>query len=218
MFEQRAGVADRHTPQSLYENTLTPSTLAWLRTLPSAVCPRKTAAWSARLANRLSRHWNTYLLVEPIFQEVLVQQRATTPPDVQAEMRTLYEYFRAQHVAPRRENWDDKRRAPSPYDQTLNAAASKWLETLPETVRPLELSRRFPRIVNKLSRYWDSPAMIAECFDDLLVDKRGGRKGFPPEVQVDLRRLFTYWQTQRRSSASADVWSLEPGSEGKLKF
>lgn len=221
MFEQRAGLPDRHTPQSLYESTLTPSTMAWLRSLPPEVCPKKTAIWSARITNRLARHWNTHLLVEPVFQEVLVQRRGEhggIPPDVDAELRKLYEYYRSRYVTPQREGWESKRKPASPYDQTLNAAAGKWLESLPESVRPMELARRFPRIVNRLSRYWDVPAMTSECFDDLLVDKRGGRKGFPPEVLFDLRRLFTYWQTTRRSSGSGDLWSLVPDSDDKRRF
>ena len=223
LFGERPAAPERRTVNSPYENTLTPATIAWLRALPSAVCPRETAVWSAQVVNRLARHWSTVPMVEAVFTEVLVQRRGgqgPVPAKVDAEMRALFAYYRTLHRPAQPENWEAKRRPPSPYDLNLNAAAAKWLEALPGSVRPVHTSRQFARIINRIARYWDVPAMTEECFDDLLVDKRRGRKGFPPEVLQELRALHAYWQSRnsRGGSSPGDMWSLVPDTDDKRRF
>jgi hypothetical protein len=54
------------------------------------------------------------------------------------------------------------------------------------------LARRFPHVLNQLSAVWDDLPVAAELIDDLLVDRRGGRRGFPADVLAELltiRRL-----------------------------
>lgn len=69
-----------------------------------------------------------------------------------------------------------------------------WLAKLPELVRPDNLLEYYPRLVNRLAASWCDPASLALVFNDLLVDRRGGRQGFPPSVQADLTALWRYSQ------------------------
>jgi hypothetical protein len=49
----------------------------------------------------------------------------------------------------------------------------------------------FPRVANRLAIAWPDPKAVQEVLDDVLIDRRGGRQGFPPAVQQELLRLGT---------------------------
>ena len=68
-------------------------------------------------------------------------------------------------------------------------------------MRPLELCNVYPRIANRLARCWGDVAQTHEVFNDLLVDRRGGRKGFPSPIASELLRLQAFHE--RRISATA---------------
>ncbi|MEI7446242.1 MAG: hypothetical protein WCK28_15230, partial [Burkholderiales bacterium] len=48
------------------------------------------------------------------------------------------------------------------------------------------LARRFPHVLNRISALWGDLPAAAELIDDLLVDRRGGRRGFPADVLAEL--------------------------------
>ena len=81
-----------------------------------------------------------------------------------------------------------------------------WLRQLPPRVVPRELARQFPRIVNRLARFWDSPTACREYIDSLLISgRRGRRRGFPPEVQAQIFMLSEYYR-KLHAPATRDVW------------
>jgi len=53
---------------------------------------------------------------------------------------------------------------------------------------PYALEEKFDRVLSRIERLWLSTE-IDEYFDDLLMDKRGGRQGFPKDVMNDIIRL-----------------------------
>jgi hypothetical protein len=77
--------------------------------------------------------------------------------------------------------------------QHLLPASRKWLELLPPEVVPRELATHFPRIVNILAAQWNNYAACQAYFADLLVDRRGGRRGFPAAVTRELEKLRDFW-------------------------
>ena len=93
--------------------------------------------------------------------------------------------------------WEARRRPAEPTDRALSGVALDWLAKLPSTVRPARLAERFPRVANQIALNWASGMRCAETFDDLLVDHRGGRHGFPYDVEVELRGLKEYRQVLR---------------------
>jgi hypothetical protein len=101
------------------------------------------------------------------------------------------------------------RQPPSQYDAALNLAARAWLGELPQEIAPLALAKQFPRIVNRLSRFWDSPQMMHEYFQQLLLDRRGKRKGFPQKVMNELYALAEYYRALHKTTNS-DVWDSIP--------
>lgn len=102
------------------------------------------------------------------------------------------------------------RQPPSPYDRSLNRSAVSWLHELPPEVRPRACVSRFPRILNRLARYWDSRGMLEQIFSDLLVDKRVGRQGFPPEILAEIRNLYVHYRRLHPEDQTADLWSSVP--------
>jgi tankyrase len=78
------------------------------------------------------------------------------------------------------------------------------------TSYPSSLERDFERILIKIEALWDTP-QIHDYFSDLLIDKRGGRKGFPPDVLADIirlrdaRELETFKAAERKEHAMHDL-------------
>lgn len=85
------------------------------------------------------------------------------------------------------------------WETRLTDTAVAWRDALPEDIRPHHLAERFPRIANRLALIWADPAGTAAFLDELLIDKRGGRQGFPAPVADDLRRLRAH--SRRREAA-----------------
>lgn len=93
------------------------------------------------------------------------------------------------HPDPGAAEWGARRRAPRHADEALTGTTRAWLRRLPRGQRPDCLCERYPRVANQVAWHWHDPAATAGLLQDLLVDRRGGRRGFPRVVQVELRRL-----------------------------
>jgi hypothetical protein len=92
------------------------------------------------------------------------------------------------------EKWREIRRA-RPADYLL-PIGERWLRGLPPEVLPAALLTTFPRIANLIAMQWDDRHACAEYFEELLTDRRGGRRGFPPNVERDLSHLRNYWYSR----------------------
>lgn len=71
---------------------------------------------------------------------------------------------------------------------------------------PVHLEKNYERILQKIEVLWDLPE-IHDYFSDLLIDKRGGRKGFPQEVlhEIVLLREFHEFRTFREAERKEDA-------------
>ena len=94
----------------------------------------------------------------------------------------------------RGEDWVSFRRA-RPADYLL-PIGERWLRGLPPEVLPVALITTFPRIVNLFAMQWDDRNACSAYFEELLTDRRGGRRGFPENVERDLSRLRSYWYSR----------------------
>lgn len=77
-------------------------------------------------------------------------------------------------------------------DQALTGTTRHWLQRMPWRQRPLALCERFPHVANRLAWCWNDAVVRERTFDELLADRRGGRRGFPTPVLRDLERLRTW--------------------------
>lgn len=88
-------------------------------------------------------------------------------------------------------DWSELRQPEGPLSLSLTPATLKWLAYLPREVRPLELFHAYPRIANQLAALGNAAA-VSTFVGELLIDKRGGRQGFPGGVALELSRLQEY--------------------------
>lgn len=54
---------------------------------------------------------------------------------------------------------------------------------------PHHLAAGFPHVMRKLEEYWNDPDALTEYFSELMVSRRPGRRGFPPEVGAEILSL-----------------------------
>jgi len=85
-----------------------------------------------------------------------------------------------------------RRHAPVTANRLLSSTID-WLASLPPNVRPLALATKFPRVANRIAKEWREPSACRRDFDDLVYDKRGTRRGFPPDVYVELLALRDFY-------------------------
>ena len=86
----------------------------------------------------------------------------------------------------------------------------KFFRQCPERY-PEHLESRYPRILKTVLEKWESPYEQERYLNSLVVDVRGSRQGFPPEVMDELlfvSELYAKWRAERRRRAD----------ESKLKF
>ncbi len=60
---------------------------------------------------------------------------------------------------------------------------------------PINLEARYARILIKIEQLWDTP-QIDDYFSELIIDRRGGRQGFPKEVMEDIWHLRNFRETE----------------------
>ncbi len=95
------------------------------------------------------------------------------------------------------QDWHRVRRPELARDQALTGTTRRWLQRLPARRRPYRLCTAYPRVANRIAWVWADENMTAQVLDDLLMDRRGGRAGFPSWVARELRRLQEFNQQHR---------------------
>ena len=81
---------------------------------------------------------------------------------------------------------------------TLTDTAISVLATLPTGVKPILLSIDYPRVVNKIAELWLRPILLDRYFEELAIDVRGGRRGFPLAIANEISTLREHYQTRVR--------------------
>jgi hypothetical protein len=85
--------------------------------------------------------------------------------------------------------WDTRRRPAQVTDRAIASDTIEWLVKLPAPLQPLTLAEKYPRVANAIAAIWSDCNQAIELVDSLLQDRRGGRLGFPYDVEVELRAL-----------------------------
>jgi len=98
--------------------------------------------------------------------------------------------------------------APAPIAMTsadLSDAAVRLLDALARRCPLKHVPARFPRVLNRLAAVWGQPELVERSFQELLLDSRGTRAGFPPEVLSELQALRNC-NSQRMLPVRVDPW------------
>lgn len=85
------------------------------------------------------------------------------------------------------------------------ADVQAWLAKLPEKVRAPLLAAAYPRIAERLALFDSDPAYAVHYLDQMMVDQRGDRQGFPVEVGRELLRLRTHYGQHMTQSAAPNI-------------
>jgi len=81
----------------------------------------------------------------------------------------------------------------------------EWARKLPARVRPMQTLQSFPHVANRMSLLWASPEHFEPYARGLMLDMRGGRKGFPAPVAAEIATLYEYHATSAFPRAP-DPW------------
>ena len=112
--------------------------------------------------------------------------------DLSPRRPTLTVPQKPQSVTPAAENDSHFMRRAAPANEPF-PATFKWIAALPAEVRPVALLQQFPRIANALARASSDPTAFRAYMFELLIDRRGGRRGFPDKVRTELLALRAYF-------------------------
>jgi hypothetical protein len=107
--------------------------------------------------------------------------------------------------SPDQDRWAEKRAPENRADRRLSVDAAAWLQSLPTDVIPYNLAKRFPRICNRIAERWNYPDLMVPYFDELLLDRRGGRQGFPMVIASEIAALSVHYQATA-ASIKGNVW------------
>ena len=103
--------------------------------------------------------------------------------------------------------WQRLREPPRPQNLVLSPLAAAWCDSLPLRHRPTQLCALFPRVANRLALCWNDASLVSRVLDELVVDKRRSRTGFPPKVSQELIRLRLLRPSRAGdSSGFAPLW------------
>lgn len=116
------------------------------------------------------------------FEPVSIESAREALDEVDAAMATL--------LSP--EYWMKVRRKTLATDRALTGRSMKWLAELPEEVRPVITMQRYARVINSIVDAWPDPEHRDDVFENLLNDRRKGRRGFPIDVERELSALCLF--------------------------
>lgn len=83
----------------------------------------------------------------------------------------------------------------------MHAQLATLLGAEADKIYPMELAKAFPRIIDRIVELWPKGSALEDYFDGLLVDRRGGREGFPEPVLLEIFALKNYYQATKRTPA-----------------
>jgi hypothetical protein len=93
--------------------------------------------------------------------------------------------------------WIARRRPRVATDRALAGTTIDWVLRLPEDVRPRKLCEQFPRLANQIANAWFDRDRCVHSLDDLLVDRRGGRRGLPHDLRREVQALREFLSSAR---------------------
>jgi hypothetical protein len=89
-------------------------------------------------------------------------------------------------------DWSHSRAPVVDDDRVMQSHTHAWLRSIPNGIHPKQLCRHYPRVANRIAVNWQHLHVVDRMLTDLMVDRRGDRKGFPPRMREELERLYAY--------------------------
>jgi hypothetical protein len=90
----------------------------------------------------------------------------------------------------------------------LSPDAQRILAALPPGIDLGRSCSQYPQAVEKLLKHWRNPIEFRSVIDSMVIDRRGGRQGFPFDIVREfgaLREYYDQYVSPIRSTAWASV-------------
>ena len=84
----------------------------------------------------------------------------------------------------------------TPLTPSQQQTVDEWVKAMPYAQRPVDLLADFPHVILQVAVYWHQRDKLLNYLSDLLVDRRGARQGFPPDVALEILTLDDYCRTR----------------------
>lgn len=116
-------------------------------------------------------------------------------------------------------DWSQSRAPLIDDDRVMQSHTHAWLRSIPNGVHPKQLCRHYPRIANRIAVNWEHLHVVDRLLTDLMVDRRGGRKGFTPRIRQEIQRLYALHAKRMtpllrgRLAQGPDVWAQPATTE-----
>jgi hypothetical protein len=91
-----------------------------------------------------------------------------------------------------RHDWKARRAPLANADRALQSETHEWLRQIPRWLHPTQLCRYHPRLANRIAQRWTDAPQVARLLSDLMIDRRGQRRGFAPRINEEIERLYRH--------------------------
>jgi hypothetical protein len=99
----------------------------------------------------------------------------------------------------------------------MKEALAATLKDAPAAFYPRQLVKVYPRIVDKIHQLWGTPEIEA-YFQELMLNDRGNRQGFSPEVLTEVLNLRTWYRSLLPPQPrSVDSWADMIGDDAGVR-
>lgn len=104
------------------------------------------------------------------------------------------------------------RRNDAAAPQPLDPRTTRLFDSLPPRHRLFVVRNAFPHVANRLAADWFVPRRTLANFDDLMMDCRGSRSGFPFEAALELMQLREYYVETLHPELRVEAGALDADS------
>lgn len=89
--------------------------------------------------------------------------------------------------------------------EAIDIRAQRLFASLPYAFRLSITRQRFPHVLNRIAAEWEAPMRFLQLMEELLIDQRGQREGFPFETVLELTNLREYYLNEVRVGLRASL-------------
>jgi hypothetical protein len=104
-------------------------------------------------------------------------------------------------------SFEHLRKPETSADRQLSDEAAQLVASFDPSIQPIETAKRYPRIVNRIASLWKKPSRMDDYFEDLMIDRRGNRQGFPLQVAFEIAVLQEHYRTIVFPKNNAHDWN-----------
>jgi hypothetical protein len=100
----------------------------------------------------------------------------------------------------------------------MHKELTRLLGTQAEKLYPMQLANAHPRIIERIVALWQQGPALETYLDDLLIDRRGNREGFPSEIIMEILALKNHVLGLRKApERNPNTWGELTDIDGAVR-